>query len=186
MYPYLKNKRYEINKQANTMQSLFSYILARRNSAEKILLKNPVEEIPLKKFLSTSTGSIWLNFFIWVSTTNLWQICNPIDEIPLKKRSPLKEFCRRKPNEDILSKKSFPRNPVEEISSKIILTGILDILCTKGGSDLVWYSIERDIFKTESNFCRKNKSIQSDLGSVYLDLYSLLIPDIKWSIYYHA
>ena len=50
---------------------------------------------------------------------------------------------------------------------------------TKGGSDLVWYSIDRDIFKTESIFCRKDKSIQLDLGSVYLDLYSLLIPDIK-------
>ena len=24
----------------------------------------------------------------------------------------------------------------------------------KGGSDLVWYSIDRDIFKTESIFCR--------------------------------
>jgi hypothetical protein len=57
---------------------------------------------------------------------------------------------------------------------------------TKGGSDLVWYSIDWDIFKTESIFCRQNKSIQSDLRSVYLDLYSLLIPDIKWSIYYHA
>ena len=48
-----------------------------------------------------------------------------------------------------------------------------------GGSDLVWYSIDRDIFKTESIFSRKDKSIQLDLGSVYLDLYSLLIPDIK-------
>ena len=27
---------------------------------------------------------------------------------------------------------------------------------TKGGSDLVWYSIDREIFKTEPIFCRKN------------------------------
>ena len=54
-----------------------------------------------------------------------------------------------------------------------------DLFSAKGGSDLVWYSIDRDIFKTESIFCRKDKSIQLDLGSVYLDLYSLLIPDIK-------
>ena len=39
----------------------------------------------------------------------------------------------------------------------------------------MWYSIDRDIFKTESIFCRKDKSIQLDLRSVYLDLYSLLI-----------
>ena len=61
MYPYLKNKWYEINEQANTMQSLFSYIKAQRKSAEKILLKNPIEEILLKKFPSTSTGLIWLD-----------------------------------------------------------------------------------------------------------------------------
>ena len=30
----------------------------------------------------------------------------------------------------------------------------------KGGSDLVWYSIDRDIFKTESIFCRKTVSVQ--------------------------
>ena len=60
--------------------------------------------------------------------------------------------------------------------------GFIKVSCAllaKGGSDLVWYSIDRDIFKTESTFCRKDKSIQLDLGSVYLDLYSLLIPDIK-------
>ena len=32
-----------INKQISTMQTLFSYIKAQRNSAEKILLKNPIE-----------------------------------------------------------------------------------------------------------------------------------------------
>ena len=30
------------------------------------------------------------------------------------------------------------------------------MLAAKGGSDLVWYFIDRDIFKTESIFCRKN------------------------------
>ena len=30
-------------------------------------------------------------------------------------------------------------------------------LATKGGSDLVWYFIDRDIFKTESIFCRKKQ-----------------------------
>ena len=130
MYPYLKNKRYEINKQANTMQSLFSYIRAQRNSAEKILLKNPVEEILLKKFPLTSTGLIWLDFFIEFSITRfIRQICNPVDEIPLKKS--LQTFCHGKPNEEILLKKSFQRNPVEEIPSKIILTGILDIISTR-------------------------------------------------------
>ena len=35
---------------------------------------------------------------------------------------------------------------------------------TKGGSDLVWYSIDRDIFKTESFFCiKKSKQVLKEL-----------------------
>ena len=53
---------------------------------------------------------------------------------------------------------------------------------TKGGSDLVWYSIDRDIFKTESIFCRKNVSVQiktsceeivtKKLRSIYFTIYT--------------
>ena len=62
---------------------------------------------------------------------------------------------------------------------------------TKGGSDLVWYSIDRDIFKTESIFCRKNgiNPVRSHIG-LPRSLYSLLTADIKsdflyikWSIF---
>ena len=62
---------------------------------------------------------------------------------------------------------------------------------TKGGSDLVRYSIDRDIFKTESIFCRKNgiNPVRSHIG-LPRSLYSLLTADIKsdflyikWSIF---
>ena len=33
----------------------------------------------------------------------------------------------------------------------------INIKTTKGGSDLVWYSIDRDIFKTESIFLQKKQ-----------------------------
>ena len=39
---------------------------------------------------------------------------------------------------------------VNRLSS--VCTNLLTTNCTKGGSDLVWYSIDRDIFKTESIF----------------------------------
>ena len=53
---------------------------------------------------------------------------------------------------------------------------------SKGGSDLVWYSIDRDIFKTESIFCRKTVSVQiktscegivtKKLRSIYFTIYT--------------
>ena len=61
---------------------------------------------------------------------------------------------------------------------------------TKGHSFLVWYSIDREDQETESGFlCKKHffvektVLIQSALGAVYLDTNSLLVADVKWSIF---
>lgn len=83
MCTYLKNKQDEINKQANTMQSLFSYIKAQRNPVEKILLKKS-RQLQQGWFEGISS----LDFY---TTRFLCRICNPIDEIPLKK-NPVEEI----------------------------------------------------------------------------------------------
>ena len=55
---------------------------------------------------------------------------------------------------------------------------------------LVWYYIDRGDQENESVFLCKKRffvekivSIQSDHGAVYLDINSLLIADVKWSIF---
>ena len=54
----------------------------------------------------------------------------------------------------------------------------------------VWYYIDRGDQENESVFLCKKRffvekivSIQSDHGAVYLDINSLLIADVKWSLY---
>ena len=61
---------------------------------------------------------------------------------------------------------------------------------TKGHSFLVWYSIDREDQESESSFvCKKHffvektVLIQSALGAVYRDTNSLLVADVKWSIF---
>ena len=60
----------------------------------------------------------------------------------------------------------------------------------KGFVFLVWYYIDRGDQENESAFLCKKRffvekivSIQSDHGAVYLDINSLLIADVKWSIF---
>ena len=61
---------------------------------------------------------------------------------------------------------------------------------TKGHSFLVWYSIDREDQESESGFlCKKHffvektVLIQLALEAVYLNTNSLLIADVKWSIF---
>ena len=55
---------------------------------------------------------------------------------------------------------------------------------------LVWYYIDRADQENESSFLCKKRffvekivSIQSDHGVVYLNINSLLVADVKWSIF---
>ena len=100
-----------------------------------------LKEIPLKKscWKILLKKSFWKNFhqlqqgwFDWISSLGFLQQ-DFFDKyvIPLMKspwKNPFKEILSY---EEILLKKSFQRNPVEEIPSKIILTGILDIISTR-------------------------------------------------------
>ena len=54
----------------------------------------------------------------------------------------------------------------------------------------MWYYVDRGDHENESGFLCKNRffvekivSFQSDHGAVYLDINSLLIADVKWSIF---
>ena len=63
-------------------------------------------------------------------------------------------------------------------------------MVAKGFVFLVWYNVDRGDQENESGFLCKKRffvekivSIQSDHGAVYLDINSLLIADVKWSIF---